>query len=73
MYVDPQSGKPVYFKRIDFADQVYATVEAKDKAIIREIKRIHEDGRPILVGTTSVEHSEMIDRMLKSERIPMPC
>ncbi|MBK8932572.1 MAG: preprotein translocase subunit SecA [Chloroflexi bacterium] len=70
VYVDPQSDKPVYFKRIDFADQVYATGEAKDKAIIREIKRIHENGRPILVGTTSVEHSEMIDRMLKSEGIP---
>jgi len=69
-YVNPETGQPVYFKRIDFADQVYATVQAKDQAIIREIKRIHESGRPILVGTTSVEHSEVIDRLLKSEKIP---
>ncbi len=70
VYVDPQRGEPVFFKRIDFADQVYATVGAKDQAIIREVKRIHENGRPILVGTTSVEHSEVIDRLLKSEGIP---
>ncbi|MCB8985982.1 MAG: SEC-C domain-containing protein [Ardenticatenaceae bacterium] len=69
-YINPETGQPVFFKRIDFADQVYATVEAKDGAIIREIKRVHEAGRPILVGTTSVEHSETIDRMLKAAGIP---
>jgi preprotein translocase subunit SecA len=69
-YVDPETGASRFFKRIDFADQVYATVSAKDNAIIQEIKRIHEIGRPILVGTTSVEHSELIDRRLKAEGIP---
>ncbi len=63
-YVKPQTGEPVYFKRIDYADQVYGTGEAKDEAIINEIKRVHEMGRPILVGTTSVEHSESIAKML---------
>ncbi|RMG92330.1 MAG: preprotein translocase subunit SecA [Chloroflexi bacterium] len=69
-YVDPQTNEPVFFKRVDFPDQVYATAEAKDKAIVEEIKRIHATGRPILVGTTSVEHSEKIHRMLEKERIP---
>lgn len=69
-YVDPQTGERRFFKRVDFADQVYATAKAKDEAILREIKRVYEIGRPILVGTTSVEHSEMIDRRLKAESIP---
>ncbi|NKQ34049.1 MAG: hypothetical protein HF973_00365, partial [Chloroflexi bacterium] len=45
-------------------------VDTKDKAIIREIKRVNEIGRPILVGTTSVEHSELIHQMLNQEGIP---
>ncbi len=69
-YVDRRTGEPVFFKRIDFADQVYGTAEAKDLAIINEIKRVHEVGRPVLVGTTSVEHSETIHRMLNKENIP---
>ena len=69
-YLDPATGEPAYFKRIDFKDQVYATAEAKDQAIIAEIKRIHESARPILVGTTSVEHSERINRLLKQDKIP---
>ena len=69
-YLDPQSKEPVYFKRIDFKDQIYATSEAKDQAIIAEIKRIHHSDRPVLVGTTSVEHSERIHRMLNRDKIP---
>jgi preprotein translocase subunit SecA len=69
-YVDPQSKKPVFFKRTDFADQIYSNEAAKDKAIISEIKRYREVGRPVLVGTTSVEHSETIHKMLERERIP---
>ncbi|MEZ4517138.1 MAG: preprotein translocase subunit SecA [Chloroflexota bacterium] len=68
-FADPETGKPIYFKRIDFADQVYGTEEAKNQAIIEEIKRVNSSGRPVLVGTTSVEHSELIDRILKKEGI----
>lgn len=69
-YLDPVSKEPAYFKRIDFKDQIYATAEAKDQAIVSEIQRIHHTDRPILVGTTSVEHSERIHRMLNKEKIP---
>ena len=70
MYCDPDTGEPVFFKRTDYKDQIYGNVETKDKAIIREVKRVHETGRPVLVGTTSVEHSEKISKMLQQEGIP---
>ncbi len=69
-YLDPKTKEPVYFKRIDFKDQIYANVEAKDYALIAEIKRVHESQRPVLVGTTSVEHSERIHRQLTKDKIP---
>jgi preprotein translocase subunit SecA len=68
-YLDPQTNEPVFFKRTDFPDQVYGTENAKDQAIINEVKRIHQTGRPILVGTTSVEHSELINRLLHQSKI----
>ena len=64
-----EAEEPVFFKRTDFADQVFATNEAKDNAIIHEIEHFHSEGRPILVGTTSVEHSEVIHRLLQKARI----
>ncbi len=64
-----QADAPVFFKRTDFPDQVYGTADAKDQAILAEIKHFYEMGRPILVGTTSVEHSEVIDRYLRQEGI----
>ncbi|MCL4263943.1 MAG: SEC-C domain-containing protein [Anaerolineae bacterium] len=69
-YVDPETKRTVFFKRTDFPDQIYGNETAKDKAILSEIKRYREAGRPILVGTTSVEHSETIHKMLERERIP---
>ncbi|MBE2222509.1 MAG: SEC-C domain-containing protein [Anaerolineae bacterium] len=69
-YVDPTTEEPVYFKRTDFADQIYANEQIKDQAILKEIKRVHETGRPLLVGTTSVEHSEQIHHYLQKEGIP---
>ncbi|MCP4427490.1 MAG: hypothetical protein GY803_23620 [Chloroflexi bacterium] len=68
-YLDSGTSKPVFFKRTDFPDQVYGTEGAKDNAIISEVKRVCEQGRPILVGTTSVEHSETIHRLLKQNKI----
>lgn len=70
VYVDPQTGRPKFYKRLDHPDQIYGTEEAKDKAIVREVKRTVELGRPVLVGTTSVEHSETIDRLLTEAKIP---
>ena len=68
-YLDPETREPVFFKRVDFKDQIYATADARDEAIISEIRRIHETKRPVLVGTTSVEHSEVIHRLLQKARI----
>lgn len=69
IFVDPESEAPVFFKRVDFPDQVYGTAEAKDRAIVDEIKSVHKNGRPVLVGTTSVEHSEIIHNLLQREKV----
>ncbi|MCX6894420.1 MAG: preprotein translocase subunit SecA, partial [Verrucomicrobia bacterium] len=55
--------------RKDANDSVYKTRREKFNAALAEIKRIHGEGRPILVGTISVEISEMLSRMLKKEGI----
>ena len=55
--------------RDDFADLVYATQKAKWNAVIDEIAEEHEAGRPVLVGTISVEVSEMLGEMLKRRGI----
>ena len=60
--------KPVIRK--DHPDVIYKTKEAKYKAIVEEIKRVHATGRPILVGTTSIDVSELLSEMLKKEGIP---
>jgi preprotein translocase subunit SecA len=53
--------------RKDSDDSVYKTRREKFNAVVREIKELHTQGRPILVGTVSVETSEMLSRMLKKE------
>lgn len=53
--------------REDFPDVVYKTKEAKYAALIDEMKEVHETGRPILLGTTSVEESEVLSERLKEE------
>ncbi len=68
-YCDPETDKPIFFKRTDYKDQIFGTEGAKDKAMIQEVGRVNETGRPILVGTTSVEHSELIHRLLNEEGI----
>ncbi len=57
---------PYLWKRKDYPDVVYRTTEAKLRAIVREIIQYHCIGRPILVGTTSVESSEQLSQRLKS-------
>jgi preprotein translocase subunit SecA len=53
--------------RKDKNDSVYKTKREKFNAVVKEIKELHGQGRPILVGTISVETSEMLSRMLKKE------
>jgi preprotein translocase subunit SecA len=65
---DPEQ-KPLYFKRKDYPDSIYRTEEAKLRAIVREILVYHVIGRPILVGTTSVELSERVSQRLRSEPV----
>ncbi len=59
-------GKPDFYKRVDFDDQVYVTINGKFEAVTQEILALHEVGRPVLVGTGSVEASEELSRRLKA-------
>ncbi|HSV86230.1 MAG TPA: hypothetical protein VLH85_06625 [Levilinea sp.] len=62
-------GQPVYWKRQDFPDMVYRTHEAKLRAITQEIIHYFVLGRPQLIGTTSVEHSELLSERLLAENV----
>ncbi|MBG16249.1 MAG: preprotein translocase subunit SecA [Crocinitomicaceae bacterium] len=63
-----KTNKPVIRK--DQQDLVYKTAREKYTAIIDEIERLKNEGRPVLVGTTSVEVSELLSRMLKMKKLP---
>jgi preprotein translocase subunit SecA len=67
-YENKQTGE-IRWKRIDLPDQVYKTEEGKFRAVIREIKDLHEKGIPVLVGTVSIEKSEYLSDMLKKQGI----
>jgi preprotein translocase subunit SecA len=56
--------------REDRMDQVYRTAKEKYQAIINDIRDCHERGQPVLVGTTSIENSELVSGMLKTENLP---
>jgi preprotein translocase subunit SecA len=56
--------------RTDFNDRIYKTRREKYNAVIDEIKNCYAKGQPVLVGTASVEASELVSRMLKREKIP---
>ena len=62
------TNKPI--ARVDMDDMVYKTKREKFKAVIDEIERLIGEGRPVLVGTTSVETSELLSKMLKMKKIP---
>ncbi len=66
VYVVPTNKPSV---RKDLSDVIYKTKNAKYRAVVREVKRRHETGQPILVGTTSINQSEIISTMLKRENI----
>ena len=55
--------------RDDYADVIYKNEAAKYRAVVREIKQMHEAGRPVLVGTISIDVSEKISAMLKKDKI----
>ena len=56
--------------RIDYPDVIYKTEREKFKAVVDEIRALYEKGQPVLVGTISVEKSEMLSKMLKRANIP---
>ena len=66
--VEIPTNKPVI--RIDDPDVVYKTEAGKYRAVIAQIKECHAKGQPVLVGTISIEKSELFSQMLKREGIP---
>ncbi|MGD2178868.1 MAG: preprotein translocase subunit SecA, partial [Anaerolineae bacterium] len=59
-----------FFRRLDLQDVIYADQRAKFRAVVDEIARLHEEQRPVLVGTVAIETSERLSRMLKRRGIP---
>jgi preprotein translocase subunit SecA len=61
--------EPVFYRRKDYPDVIYRTVESKLRALAAEIVRYHVLGRPLLVGTTSVDSSERLSNRLRAEPV----
>jgi len=61
--------EPLFYRRKDYPDVIFRTVESKLRAIVTEIIRDHVLGRPLLVGTTSVESSDRLSNRLKAEAV----
>ena len=66
--VEIPTNRPI--ARIDDSDVVYKTEMGKFRAIIRQVKECYEKGQPVLVGTISIEKSEILSKLLKREGIP---
>lgn len=62
------TNRPV--QRIDGHDLIYPSLRSKFRAVVQDIKRRHEVGQPILVGTVAVETSELLSNLLRAEGIP---
>ncbi len=65
--IEIPTNKPV--QRVDLEDAVYKTKKEKYRAVIDEVKQAHAKGQPVLVGTITIEVSELLSRMLKKEGI----
>ena len=65
--VEVPTNRPI--TRVDEDDKVYRTTAEKYKAIIEQIKEANSKGQPVLVGTTSIEKSELLSDMLKKEKV----
>ena len=66
--VEVPTNRPI--ARVDQPDVVYKTEMGKFRAIIRQVKECHAKGQPVLVGTISIERSELLSKLLKREGIP---
>ncbi|MDI6601661.1 MAG: preprotein translocase subunit SecA [Thermoanaerobacteraceae bacterium] len=66
--VEIPTNKPMI--RVDNPDVIFKTVNAKYRAIVDEIEECHKKGQPVLVGTISIEKSEILSNMLKKKGIP---
>ena len=66
--VEIPTNRPI--ARLDHSDVVYKTEIAKFRAIIEQVKACHSKGQPVLVGTISIERSELLSKLLKREGIP---
>ena len=66
--VEIPTNRPI--ARVDHSDVVYKTEPGKFRAIIAQVKACHEKGQPVLVGTISIEKSELLSKLLKREGIP---
>ncbi len=66
--VEIPTNRPV--ARLDQTDVVYKTENGKYRAIIQQVKACHAKGQPVLVGTISIERSELLSKLLKREGIP---
>ena len=66
--VEIPTNKPI--ARIDNTDVVYKNIAGKYRAIVEQVKLCHAKGQPVLVGTVSIERSEILSRLLKREGIP---
>ena len=66
--VEVPTNRPI--ARVDEDDQVYRTAKEKYEAMIAETKLAHAKGQPVLLGTTSIEKSELLSQMLQKEDIP---
>ncbi|MCI6357464.1 MAG: preprotein translocase subunit SecA [Erysipelotrichaceae bacterium] len=62
------TNKPI--QRVDAVDMIFGTKDAKFKALVEEVKKRHEKGQPILIGTVSVEMSEYISGLLDKANLP---
>ena len=66
--VEIPTNKPV--ARIDYNDAVYKTKKEKYNAVVREIEEAHKKGQPVLVGTITIEQSEIVSALLSKKGIP---
>jgi len=68
-YTTKNADGKIFYRRKDYPDVIYRTAEAKLRAMVTEIIRYHALGRPLLVGTTSVESSDKLSGRLKAESL----
>ena len=66
---DPPDKKPVLWRRKDYPDLIFRTQETKLRSIVQEIVHFHVQGRPMLVGTTSVESSDHLSSRLRADSV----